>query len=229
MSSFTEMTLGPTATDYIRACLAMGNTLARDVLAVVNLEAGAATTFLPADVDKNAASQFESGGKLGSSEGDARYMTDLEGSRYRIDPKPSTDEFAVSVIKRFLGSAERHMCLLENHLGRRSDPWVLSAKSRVIFFGEEVYYFLSPLNSDTDEIQSALTEAKTVAPATIGVFTSLPEHMEGFVETMQVNADSLSTLAGGAVGLIIGAYDGESYVLWSRHSGLAWPHASQVQ
>lgn len=211
-----ELHLGPEAVSYIRDCLANGKTLARYLLQRPDLESGTVTTFLPSDVGKEAATQFKWGGKLRRDPATFVYRTEPDGSRTRWEPVPNTDPWLVSIIQAFLRAAEDRVCIFENALARPSDPVLSRSESRVLVFDNEVYHFLSAADWASTIIAQAIREAGCPYPPLIGAMASAADEAGFSGEGRQISSAQLKVLAERTEKIVIGAYDGEGYLIWSK-------------
>ncbi len=216
MNACEERSLGPEALEYIRECLAEGKTLARHLLERVDLESGTVTTFLPSDVSKEAASQFRTGGKLERDPETFVYRTAPDGSRVRWEPVPNTDPWLVSIVQAFLRAAEGRVCILENALARPSDPGLSRFQSRLLAFEDEVYHVLLSRELEGTEIARAIGEARCAYPPLIGVITFLAAEAGLPDEARDITSAQLRVLAERTQKIVVGAYDGEGYLIWSK-------------
>jgi hypothetical protein len=211
-----EISLGPEAIGYIRECLSYGKTLARYLLEKLDLESGSVTTFLPPDVSEEARTQFKWGGKFKRDPATFVYHTAPDGSRTRMEPVPNTNPWLVSIVEAFLRGAEGRVCIFEDALVRPSDPCFSSLKGRLLIFGDEVYYFLSSEDREGKRIAETVREAANVWPGLIGALTSVAGEAALSDEAREITAAQLRVLAESVEKIVVGAYDGESYLIWSR-------------
>ena len=61
-----------------------------------------------------------------------------------------------------------------------------------------------------------IRKAHNVYPGLIGVMTSLPEGHYLALEKKKITSEELKLLAERAEKIIVGAYDGEGYLIWSK-------------
>src|SRR6185437_4719523 len=83
----------------------------------------------------------------------------IEGTAHAAHPIPSAKRQLADTIYALLGSSE-DLCLLENPIAQAGDPWLLRAKSRVLFHGGEVYHALLGVDRDQAKIGNAISEAE---------------------------------------------------------------------
>lgn len=210
-----ELHLGPEAISYIRERLAHGKTLAKYLLERVDLESGTVMTFLPSDVSKEAASEFKWGGKLKRDPATFVYHTEPDGSTTRWEPVPNTDPWLVSILQEFLGAGRERVGIFENELASPGDPWLSSWDMQTLIFENEVYHLLS--NKDADNEQTILTTIRGAGNwLFIGAMTSLSEPSDLPLEGGTLDDQVLKMFAERAAKIVVGAYDGESYLIWSK-------------
>jgi hypothetical protein len=76
-------------------------------------------------------------------------------------------------------------------------------------------YLFADATSPFEQVREILGEAH-LYPA-IGAVAALPAHQSGIRRGGEVDPQVLHLLAEGATHLIIGAYDGEGWLIWSRY------------
>ena len=92
-----------------------------------------------------------------------------------------------------------------------TDIWAVGSYFTV---GDEVYLFAEG-GSSFDQVLGILTEGH-LYPA-IGTLASLPDGYRPIDEGAAVDQDVLRRLAEGTRYLIVGAYDAEGWLIWSRY------------
>lgn len=218
MNECVEINLGPEAISYIRDCLANGKTLATYLLERLDLENGSVTTFLPPDVSKEAASQFKWGGKLYRDPETFVYHTEPDGSTTRWEPVPNTDPWLVSILQEFLRGGTERVCVFENEVALPGDPWLSLPRwdiLQTVIFGNEVYHLLSNRDAENEErILSTIRGARSWL--FIGAMTSLSQASDLPLEAGRLDGEALKMFAQRAEKIVVGAYDGESYLIWSK-------------
>jgi hypothetical protein len=218
MNECAEISLGPEAIGYIRDCLANGKTLATYLLKRPDLENGSVRTFLPPDVSKEAASQFRLGGKLKRDPETFVYRTAPDGSTTRWEPVPNTDPWLLSILQEFLRGGTEKLCAFENELALPGDPWLSLPRWDVlqtVTFDNEVYHLLS--NKDVGNDERILTTVRAAHSwLFIGAMTSLFGPPDLPLEGGTVDDEVVKMFAQRAEKIAVGAYDGESYLIWSK-------------
>ena len=208
-----EVVLGLEAVDYIVACLKEGRTLAKYLLSR-ELTTGRVRTLLPPGADHSMSTSFRTGGKFPDSPQST--WRSLEGGGYAV-PIPNANACLASIIQSFLTHSSQNLCIFENALARASDPYLTTLTSTICTCDDEVYHLLT--SKDVTEkhcrIETTIEEAMSI-PIFVGALTSWPGECSGALTTGKcLTADSLSQLALRAEQIIIGAYDGESYLIWA--------------
>lgn len=213
MTSFSERPLGPAALDYIRERLGGGKTFAHHLLEALDLEEGSVSAYLPDDVSDESAHQFRYGGKLPTPD----ESTWKRGSGTMVIPIPNTDDWLASKIALLLSQTPGRVCILEEGVEQASDPgWGKkeSLPQFVTIVGAEIYYVIRSADSG-ETVAAALNWASSVWPGALGALTTAEAD-----DPIHVNCDidpgQWPVLARRTEALFVGAYDGESYLIWSR-------------
>jgi hypothetical protein len=199
MDAFQEHPLGPEANEYVRDVLEYGHSLARHLLRSRDLTVGRVVTRIAPDANTDELEKFEWGGKY--------YPEPISGRR-----RTPVDDLA-SYILSCLDATEERVCVFENHLGRRTDPWLEQAQSRVLFLGEEVYHVISSEDADLDSTKAAINEAEDVT-LLVGVLSVWPQDSRLSSERREITDEELRAIAQRAEKIIVRAYDGEGYLIW---------------
>ena len=115
-------------------------------------------------------------------------------------------------VQEFLSEAENHVCVFEDPLARAGDPVLRNVDTRYVEFGAEIYHLILNSDSDLTYIRKVLKRAKGI-PTFVGVFT---EWQASRAEKSPLNFSKkdIKALATRAQKLVVGAFDGESYLIW---------------
>jgi len=186
---------------YVKKSLAIGKSLLNILLKTFDFQKGKAITFLPAEVSVDAAKQFTTGGKLAQAT-----------SSLTITPTPTSVSLLVSEIATFLKARQRRSCIMENALAKPSDPYLAPFKNKILTFGEEVYHYLLPEDAQDETISKAVKVASSYL--FIGALSSLPQAITPTAGVVAL--DILKEYAARAEKIIVGAYDGEGYVICGK-------------
>jgi hypothetical protein len=120
------------------------------------------------------------------------------------------------MIRSFLGQ-RGSCCIFEDAKSRPTDPWIQSEDGRIKNLDDEVYYVLDEKDANDEE-----KIARTVRDAQsgwhfVGVMSLPPRNGRLSGGGRNLSADDLRALAERAVVILVGAYDGEGYLVWSKN------------
>jgi hypothetical protein len=211
---------------FIRTKLAHWGTLPRLLLERLDLEHGAVYSTLPAEVGVEVASSDPRwGGKLSR-----RGRRLIRGHHIYPDGRrePLYDDrlSAQGMISEWLGSEPGHLCVLglptNMPEGLPRSTAHLDSIGTALSFEQESYLLLpSSAAQDSDGLSKAIRSAHNDWHAIGFLGSSLPSvrprsaHSSIDIEQLESLSDSVQTI-------IVGAYDGEGYVLWTRADGDRW-------
>lgn len=187
-----EFQFGPEGLAWVRQCLSAGSTLSKTLLDL-SLEKGRVFTYLPNGLNAGRHMQFKFGGIFSS-------VGEKIGQTW---PKFISEYLA--------GPAERY-CILED-ISAPSDPGLDSSDEQFFVYETEVYDFLSSQDTDVEKIRSILSCGRQYP--SIGALTRLSGLSE-LQHRHSVKAEVLQLLASNTQYILVGAYDEESYLVWSR-------------
>jgi len=209
-----ELKLGPAALQYIRERLAEGKTLAHYLLEREDLPSGSVITCLPPNLPVETLEDFNEGDKLERDPATFRYRTEPDGSITRWEPVPNTDPWLASVVQEFLRGGPERLCIFENSPAAPGDPWLQSSDLQTLTFDDEVYHFVS--DRDAGKKKRILETIRGARSAWLlyGVMTFLSSAPDLSLEKGSIEQKALEALAQGAEKIIVGAYDGESCLIW---------------
>jgi hypothetical protein len=209
-----EFKLGPAALEYMRECLAHGKTLGQYLLKREDLANGGISTYLPVDLPAEAVQDFRTGGKLKRDPKGFRYWR--EGERtFRAEPVPNTDPWLASVVQEYLRSEPDRVCVFENSSAAPGHPWLLSSGMGTVIFESEVYHFLCSRDLVNEE-KILTTIGRTKSWLFYGTMTALSGASNLPLETGTIAREALEMFAQRAEKIVVGAYDGEGYLIWSK-------------
>lgn len=210
MTDYPERRLDHRALEHLKGCLEEGHTLARNVLEAKNLTRGRLSTFLPSTVPEEAVYRFTEGGKLPPIEGGERIGVTPDGAPLRMVPVPQTRAQLVRLVQQHLAQDPRHVAVFEDPYAKRHDPFLTRCDRPYRCFDEEVYYWSGPPFEHTQPQKLFIPALRTL----IGVLTMLPS-VQPQPAGLTLTANVLAVLAQQARHVLVGAYDGESFVLWT--------------
>lgn len=203
-----EFEFGSEAISYIRWILSQGKTLSK-LLLDLPLEDGRVRTYLPETVSEEATRQFKHGGVIKRS--------DVRVQRGKlifelVERKESDLQLATVIADYLHGGASRH-AIFEDALHNPGDPGLAKTEGRFFTHGTDVYFFLTAQDQDVDFITTTFRAAKSYLFT--GVLTE--GAASGLIQANRpVQVETLEELARNANHILIGAYDGEAELIWSR-------------
>ena len=183
---------GPEALQYIEAQLREGNQLSQYVLEYCPLEEGSTWAFLPDGVSPDALSRFNTGGIANTKETQAAIV-----------------ENTVEYLKKTRAAA-----VFEDMMSLPADPALLGSGLDFVVCGPQVYLSLIYPNLDLDSFSHALRFATSYT--LLGVISDVTSDLAPLPRGARVQASLLQKVAARAVRLLVGAYDGESVLIWAR-------------
>jgi hypothetical protein len=206
----TEIELDRDAITFMRSCLSEGNTLSKHLLRLP-LDEGRVVTYLPLTASPDAIKRFAVGGIIPTTrlqhEVDAGKYEFVQLSRAEVELK------LADLISAYLNQPGSRYAIFEHALAEPTDPWLAQTSAKFFTYRSEVYIFLTSQDISTKAIVSAIRTAATYRFTGILCTTSkLPDLGTGQV----VEQDTLRALAKSTEHIIVGAYDGESEIVWSR-------------
>jgi hypothetical protein len=114
-----------------------------------------------------------------------------------------------------LGGADR-VCVFEDWIASPGSALVANSDLRPYVFENIVYFALFHEDAENRErIESTIQNAEDVW-LFYGVISSLPEEMHLDPEGGLISGQIMEMLAQRAEKIVVGAYDGESYLIWSK-------------
>jgi len=96
------------------------------------------------------------------------------------------------------------------------DPWLQSCGLPTLIFEDEVYHFISHRDAEDEERILQTIRGASDVWLFYGVMTSFSKTGDAALEAGVIGREVLQTCAEKAERIIVGAYDGESYLIWHR-------------
>jgi hypothetical protein len=206
----TDITLDQRAYTYIRDQLTDGDVLARHLVGIVN-DGGTVYALLPEGVSLESASSFVQGGKLPTPPSSEW----RHGKNSIVVPVPNTNEALAGKIESFLTGGEQRICVFENAVARTRFPYVAHFTD-ILICADRVYHVIRGPSPTRSDVLSTIREAASLQGC-LGAMTSLPDRLNWPKGSQQMVSEAdLAELAQRSEKVIVGAYDGESYVIWER-------------
>lgn len=200
---------GPEAAAYLRSyfdkSVGFGKRLGK-LLARHNIEAGVVSAFVPANTASDRLVDFENGGLFGSGVGRSAAEPLVRGwlaARLGI-PSPTP----------------RLLCA-EDALMRRSDPVIERLSDHSLFFcGDDVYWYATGNNLEDPVLQAGASWRPDIT-----MVTSLPGGLDRIQNRQSIDSHTLAQMAEDAVGIMVGAWDNEGFLLWEPADSVATPRS----
>jgi hypothetical protein len=193
------------ATGYIRQVLEDSRRSLAELLKRVDLSRGRVVTWGPAG--RPLPADFSHGGLF--AEVPPGSWQRRGGSVAK--PVPSTTGPLVQEIVSFLAGDPLRLCLLANENLDAGDAAARSAPARAVY-GNELYHFI-PAGTSPPEIERTLKIARSL-PTFVGVLAAPTAKLGLRVEAMAESV--LQAVVASTTGILVGAYDGEGFLLWRR-------------
>jgi hypothetical protein len=201
-----EVPLGLMGLKYVRDTLASGRELSLALLRSVDFEFGSVVAVIPRSVSFADATDFFTGGKLPSRS--PSVSDTLSRSNMRQERIPNLYPVLAQRIQKHLASDTTAIGVFEDAMALPHDPWVKNAPFRLLLTHSGVYYLL--VSGDSEQtIGRTVQRASSIRPPLIGVLARRRSPT-----TRPVDEQDLHGIAATAETVIVGAYDGESFVLW---------------
>ncbi|MCW5550996.1 MAG: hypothetical protein KIS67_02400 [Verrucomicrobiae bacterium] len=199
---------GKEGLDYLRRCLAAGKTLSKLIQQRIADVPGIAKALVPATFRINSLHAFEVGGLLPQT-GEVAFQA---GSDSIAVSKPTLIHPMVQKITQNLRMDMDRICVCEEQMMMPGDPVAKTPTNRLFRYHDELYHVC--LGTDSNE-KVAETLRKAYSWSRMGVISSrtgIVWRKEGLTD---VTRDYLEKLAAAARFVFVGAYDGESFLLWT--------------
>ena len=204
--------------------------LAHYLLRRTDLGQGTIVTCAPEDVPQDSLYWFREGGKLKVDPRAVEYRDKGQGvlrsvppeffgegvTRVRAVPVPNTNEWLVAIVQEYLRGGSDRVCVFEDWMSSPGDGWIAKSGLKPHIFGNVVYFAL--FNSDAEDREKVESTIKHSGDVWLfyGVMSSLGRETGLDPDGGPISRDVVEMLAQWAEKIIVGAYDGESYLIWTR-------------
>lgn len=211
--------LGNEAVRYIRECLADGLGLSKCLLETVDLDAGQVATFFPEYVDARTLKDFRAGGKLKYS-GPVWYETDKNGHRTRIQKAITCHDYLVEHLRKDLSDHPGHIAIFEDYNSEDTAAvvaeWTKCSNCKLLVLDNHVHPLL-----DAQDNAASIRAVISSADATwhfVGAISQKPSVLPLNGKYSKISESDMKEICADVKALMIGAYDSESFLLWTPHS-----------
>jgi hypothetical protein len=190
-----EIELGDSALDYIKEELANGDLVAKFLLQQIKFEQGVIRTHLPDDVNDKATLDFR----------------DSVAKDYQA-MYTETHKWVAGFITAYLSQQKNNIAVFET-LGSPKDPFLQRRKPQYFSNQQNVYVYTAGNSYDEQEISQILREARGYP--CVGILTSL-SNIKTISSEQTVSDDFIQKLVKETKHIIIGAFDEDGFLLWSK-------------
>lgn len=190
------ITLGNEAKLYICDRLQSGRSLSRYLLRH-DIMGGDVITYFSRDVDPGAIQR-------------------LTMEEFNFGDRSSGDvpqQCLVEVLKKYLGSGKHRICVFENANAEPNYPYLSRMKSHLVTYGNEVYHVVD--NDDDEEILLTIQESGA-SWLQIGMAGTWWHPGDNGSNVDAWTESDIEAISEGVEYIIIDAFDGEGYLIWSR-------------
>lgn len=210
MESMTivEVELDSRARDFVKAELDVGGPLAKRILEAGILEHGALSTFVDSSVSSDLYA-WTSGGKLLQPEPSSGWK--IPGGV--VVKVMTADTWIVETLLSESAGRGSTAVISEDVTSRRTDSWQNAARRTHVFVGDQVLNVVL-LSEGAAAILRSMQTASSSWYA-LSVWTSAPVRHPADDPADWSDAEVTAVIAN-AEFVMLGAYDGESWVLWRR-------------
>lgn len=211
---FEKFKLGAAGIQFVRQYLSNGLTLAQLLLEKLPLDKGTVITFLPEGVTKEESEEFESGGKIKTDPSLRETRVSEDGRKWIFTPVQDNLALIMPHLLAYMSENHVRVCIFENASGGAQDPCIVKIHSNIYLYHNEVYHFVNSANIDSSSVETAIREAHSYRLLGIGARVIGEKYRD--TQKRTVNIDELKMFAENTEMLIVCAYDGEGYLIWTK-------------
>lgn len=201
--------VGKDGLNYLDNCLCNGKTLSKLLKQRIAVSSGITYALVPQNIELPRLRKFESGGLLPQAN---ENVVPLEMGVIAV-PKPNLINAMAQVIAQILRANPERFCVFEELMMRPEDPLTATLPSLLLRYREELYHVCLSGDS-TEKVERILRQAHSWACAGVVACPKRIIRSQGHV--IDITRESLETIVAGAQFVIVDAYDGESYVVWTE-------------
>jgi hypothetical protein len=213
-SEWQSVELGAQGLAYIRNRLELGKTFARYLLDN-DLSSARILTMLPRSVSPRAALNLETGILAAPPSESHIPFVDKTGRKGRLVPKPNMDPALIDLVRNYLSVGNRRVMIFEDALARPTDPWFLKSPGHFLSFDNEILHIVAEEDAMNEQAIGD-TIKRSRSWLFIGAMTSFPERLRVADRVTKIDDSLLRALAKSSKGIVVGAYDGEGFVVWEN-------------
>lgn len=212
-----EIPLDNLGNSWVKQTLHEGHTLAHQVLESLDIDAGKVVTFLPPEADiESAKSHFEwSVMPIAPKEEWVWLEKTPDGKQPYMTPVHTVDARQIEIVQEFLQADPDHVLICEDMILEPTYPAFRKSKNTLWTYGEEVYHVIFSVGRPkVEKIRRVMGQASSWL--FIGMMSSFPSSGRSGALRKEITVLELKTIAQNTQKLIIGAYDHDGYIIWSK-------------
>ena len=209
-SNIADVELTGEALTYLRSCLSDGKVLS-GLLDSAIASGGRTHAFLPRTFVVTPTTNFEAGGVI--KRGHFQLIGDTGMSAERIE-RSDIDVALIDFISQFLSSSGDRLVILAHPYARPTDRWLMRTQAPYAVHEDEVYFLILASNFSSSLIADALASWR--GSRAIGALTRDETHRTR--PGAQLDMETLRKLASNTEHILSCPFDGESEIIWSKHS-----------
>lgn len=193
---------------YLSDQLLAGNTLSHELLNMLNFGKGQFYTLLPNDAALEKIYEFSSGGVLPQNE--ILEGVNNSGQKYYYSETPTIKNELSEFIMKKMMRKDTSICLFEDVVRLPTYPHLEFFHKYGLVYSNEIYYFLRKDMACEETIISAINKANSLWHL-LFIVTEL-EDSDSIEQS--ISLENIRSFCCKIKLLILGAYDGEAYLLW---------------
>ena len=134
-------------------------------------------------------------------------------------PVTAMDSYLAKTVKEFLSQSKNNLCIFEDAIGSSGEYGEdnIGMHTSVLIHNNRVYHLIRGMDVDQKEIQTDIENSTSALPQFVGALVTLKNEHEYLCVSKKCNVkeEELCLISERTVKIIIGAYDGEGYLIWT--------------
>ena len=209
---FSVFDLDESALVYFRDQLQSARTLSNRVLKSTELARGRVKTKLPAGTSKTQLKSYGQGGVIPAA--DVRQEL-VAGVVQKIQVVEPAYFYPIAQISDFLAGGPGRVCIIDNRTDSLETHGYTEGASYSLSWKGESYSVLTGDGSNLVQIEECLCTSHMLEPLLI-FFVSDSALPPSSPSAIELSPSTLEEIAGKASQIIVGAYDGEGFLVWEK-------------
>ncbi len=199
--------IGEAAIAYMKKAMGDGLSLSKQVLQALDLSRGHIYTMLPDGVDTDLIRDYSVGG----------FTCNYADRKNGVVQVTTIDEHVITLIRSFLAKSGNPVCLFDATLLELDFPTVRRIRTHAIF-QKEVYLYLGPGQNTLDQIGTIMYSSAGSYPPVLASLAVLSSEGVCILRSGRLSLQFLRETAEATEHIIVGAFDGEGYLIWDKVS-----------